>query len=646
MSLSPSWRARLSPSEGSYGYRYSTSDENRSQEDEATAELPELRERRGHSTSPQPVININDTRTNSLDDGNKILPELQGGDEPPAPFPPTHLARASRQHRRARRIADRDGMTESASVRGADLNSWDVAALIINKMIGTGIFTTPGLVLNLTQNKASSIGLWVAGGAYAFISVFVYIEYGTHLPWNGGELIYLDEIFQVPELLTTVLFSGLFVVLGSSAGNSISFAKHVLLAAMPDISDSSELDKRLVTLIAVTILTVVCLLHYFSRSTGLLFNSALALYKITLLLAFFIGGSIASTKENSGTHDWNQQSSHFNTLGALIFVLYSYQGWENANYVVGELPVEIDRGVLRRGALSAIGGVTCLYVLVTIAYSLACPFGDLANNDVGVAIRFVPKVFGDYGGTAKICIALSAFGNLNAVVYTSSKVKQQIARQHIIPFYRFFSANDPQFGTPAGALFLHWIFSVILIGITPNSSDGYGFVIGLFTYSHLMIGCVLAYGLHRLRRMKINDEEWEPLILKNKILEWIVALIYAGSNLMILADSALTKASPNRYWWPIISVCTFGGSFVYWLVLRLWVLMSGSIDHADGLAIKAHIACDPDDCRTAEQRRMLAAARSEGNQRIVYYEFSESFGNKYEAFKGSYISPLVQFVLR
>jgi hypothetical protein len=227
-----------------------------------------------------------------------------------------------------------------------------------------------------------------------------------------------------------------------------------------------------------------------------------------------------------------------------------------------------------------------------------------------------------------------------------STVKQQIARQHIIPFYRFFSANDPQFGTPAGALLLHWIFSVILIGITPNSSDGYGFVIGLFTYSHLMIGCmlfysssssfsvnhlhvhgtnqrligVLAYGLHRLRRMKINDEEWEPLILKNKILEWIVVLIFAGSNLMILADSARTKASPNRYWWPIISAFIFGGSFVYWLVLRLWILMSGSIDHADGLAIKAHIACDPDDCRTAEQRQMLAAARSEGNQRIVYYE--------------------------
>jgi amino acid transporter len=155
----------------------------------------------------------------------------------------------------------------------------------------------------------------------------------------------LDEIFQVPELLATILFSGFFIVLGSSAGNSLSFAKHILLAAKPDITDSSELDKRLVILIAVTILTVVCLLHYFSRSTGLLFNSALALYKITLLLAFFIGGAIASTKKNSGIHDWNQQSSNFNTLSAFIYVLYTYQGWENANYVLSLLSISLLRSI-------------------------------------------------------------------------------------------------------------------------------------------------------------------------------------------------------------------------------------------------------------------------------------------------------------
>jgi hypothetical protein len=44
--------------------------------------------------------------------------------------------------------------------------TWDVLALVLNKMIGTGIFTVPGLVLALTQSTRVSVGLWVAGGLY------------------------------------------------------------------------------------------------------------------------------------------------------------------------------------------------------------------------------------------------------------------------------------------------------------------------------------------------------------------------------------------------------------------------------------------------------------------------------------------------
>ena len=49
------------------------------------------------------------------------------------------------------------------------LSSWDVAALIVNKMIGTGIFTGPSIVLQLTLNKNVAIGLWVLGLLYTII---------------------------------------------------------------------------------------------------------------------------------------------------------------------------------------------------------------------------------------------------------------------------------------------------------------------------------------------------------------------------------------------------------------------------------------------------------------------------------------------
>lgn len=43
------------------------------------------------------------------------------------------------------------------------LTQTDVTALVINNMIGTGIFTGPYIVLVNTQSKSVAMGLWVAG---------------------------------------------------------------------------------------------------------------------------------------------------------------------------------------------------------------------------------------------------------------------------------------------------------------------------------------------------------------------------------------------------------------------------------------------------------------------------------------------------
>lgn len=88
------------------------------------------------------------------------------------------------------------------------LGTWDVAALIMNKIIGTGIFTAPGLILSLTGSKTVSIILWIVGGAYSMMryddrvgdaaladqgnSLAIYLEYGLNFPFNGGDLIYVS----------------------------------------------------------------------------------------------------------------------------------------------------------------------------------------------------------------------------------------------------------------------------------------------------------------------------------------------------------------------------------------------------------------------------------------------------------------------
>jgi hypothetical protein len=75
-------------------------------------------------------------------------------------------------------------------------------------------------------------------------------------------------------------------------------------------------------------------------------------------------------------------------------------------------------------------------------------------------------------------------------------VKQAIAAQKIIPFYRFILKNDRQFGTPAGALVLHCIFTTLMIIITiVVHPDGYNLVLAIFTYGHTIVASKLT-GVH------------------------------------------------------------------------------------------------------------------------------------------------------
>ncbi|KAI9685318.1 MAG: hypothetical protein M1822_004691 [Bathelium mastoideum] len=245
-----------------------------------------------------------------------------------------------------------------------NLNSVDVGALIFNKMVkplissrwqdvtklakvGTGIFTTPGAVLLSTKSKGLSIGLWFVGGIYSLICLVIYLEYAIALPFNGGELIYLNEIYYVPDMLVTILYAGVFIAMANTAGNAFAFAKFTLIAAQrignePTATEAdmdAKLSPALVRFVAISIVTAICFLHFTWSRLGLFLNKAFALYKIALCLAIFIAGVAAWNKPNSGVSGPENfgevHGGGINGLAALITIFYAYEGWENATYVSG-----------------------------------------------------------------------------------------------------------------------------------------------------------------------------------------------------------------------------------------------------------------------------------------------------------------------
>ena len=142
----------------------------------------------------------------------------------------------------------------------------------------------------------------------------------------------LNELFNRPKMLATVMFSTWFIIFQTTAGFCRLSAQTILSLATGDAIQS--LDIRLVKFTAIVIQTLVCLLLYFFRRPTFTLNTIFAAYRIILMVSIFIIG--LSKGSAAGRADFNHEYPGYNAtdvLSAFIYIIACSQGYENANYV-------------------------------------------------------------------------------------------------------------------------------------------------------------------------------------------------------------------------------------------------------------------------------------------------------------------------
>ncbi|KAL2138164.1 hypothetical protein VTI28DRAFT_7363 [Corynascus sepedonium] len=421
------------------------------------------------------------------------------------------------------------------------LGTWSTAFLIINRVVGAGIFSTPARIIYYLDSVGTTLLFWVLGGVMTFW-LFVYLEYGTALPRSGGEKVYLERVYRKPNYLATCIFAVQFVLFAISTGNSISFSSYLLRAILLEPREGSWLNRG----IAVATITVVCLIHAFAPRWGIWLGNGFGAFKLVMLSLLVCTGFAAlsgrmavpppdnfSSFSGAGTSKSpNDTADSAGAAGgysiALLQVLYSYSGWENANYVLTE--VKNAPRTLRKAAPISISVVTVLYLLANISYFAAMSKKDIGSGGTTVAAQFFENVWGKSAFVVRVMplfIGLSALGNAFAQSFAMPRVKQELSKEGILPWSRFWASDWP-FGSPSGAILLHWIFSTIFI-LGSNTPDVYVFVTNVFIYAGNYIKLFLALGLVYLNFAP--SEKWSeqrttfrssPLLT----IFWIVALLF------------------------------------------------------------------------------------------------------------------------
>src|SRR5882724_3606540 len=334
------------------------------------------------------------------------------------------------------------------------LGLFDATMLVMNGIIGAGIFINPYVVAKQVHTSALILGAWLLGGVIAIAGAFIYAELAHLLPEVGGQYAYLREAYSplVAFLYGWVLL--LVIQTGGMAAVTITFAKYFLEvthAAAP------------VWLVALVSIGTLTLLNCLGVRSGGSVQSGLMVIKVVAIATFVVLGLAYIKNTNLSFHPILDRPLDGGLMsafgGAMAPVLFAYAGWQTASFVAGELKrPERD---LPRGLLLGVGGVVVIYMAVNFVCLRALGPAGLAATETP-ASTVMRVALGDAGGRLiAVAIAISALGFLSQGILTAPRVYFAMAEDGL--FFRGMAWVHPVTRVPVFAIVLQSVWTIVIL---------------------------------------------------------------------------------------------------------------------------------------------------------------------------------------
>ncbi|WP_236979140.1 APC family permease [Membranihabitans maritimus] len=389
-------------------------------------------------------------------------------------------------------------------------------ALVVANMIGTGAFTSLGFQIKDLHNPTIILILWILGGIIALSGAFSYAEIGTHIKRSGGEYAFL-----------TKLFHPLIGYLSGWISITVGFAAPIALSAMAFVAyfPYYHLHPKLTSIVLVGLITLI---HTKSLDVSSKFQNISTFLKIALIVCLILIGIWQEpTFQNSGFVN-NSNYSYIISPAfavALIYVSYSYSGWNAAAYITEEF-----KNPKKSLPIALIGGtilVTILYTLLQYVFLKHVPIDEL-KGQLNVGTIAINRMLGvNYGKLLGLAISILLISGISAMVWVGSRVTSSIAKDH--RFWNYFKVQKNNI--PQKALWLQFAISALLI--TTGTFEQILIYCGILLTISSMTTVLGVFKLRYQRKDTPSDRYKSPLFPFFQIVFIILSLwmiIYAFIN--------------------------------------------------------------------------------------------------------------------
>ena len=326
--------------------------------------------------------------------------------------------------------------------------------VVIGGIIGAGIFISPYVVAGRLDSSVLVLAAWIAGGAIALAGAFSYAELGALFPKAGGQYVYLRD--GIHPLAGFLYGWALLLVIesGAIAAVAITFAGYAL-----HVAGAADGWRVPLALAAIAVLSVI---NYLGVKPGSRVLDVLVILKVAALAILVGAGFIAVGHAGWWSETRAATPASPSTLvafgAALVPILFSYGGWQNANYVAEE--IENPRRNLPISLLAGTAAVVVIYVTVNIVYLRALGLQGLASTGTPAADA-ARRMFGAVGDTfVSSAIAVSTFGFLDLSILAPTRVYYAMAADRL--FVPALARLHPRYRSPGLAIIVQSTWSCIL----------------------------------------------------------------------------------------------------------------------------------------------------------------------------------------
>ena len=323
--------------------------------------------------------------------------------------------------------------------------------IVVANIIGTGVFTSLGFQVADIHSGFALLMLWIVGGIAALCGALCYGELSAALPRSGGEYHFLSEIYH-----PAIGFMAGFI------SATVGFAAPIALAAMAFgkyFHGVFNFGSPIV--LSFVLVWVVALFHFGNLRLGSAFQNIWTVVKLFLIAALIAAGLLIQQKQPISflPHAADTMSIFSGAFAvALVYVMYSYSGWNASSYIIGE--VKDPQRNVPRSLLVGTMIVMVAYVFLNAVFLATTPQNEMSGQ-LEVGLIAGKHIFGDNGGRivgAIICLGL--ISAISSMTWIGPRVTMSMGEDHWL--LRFLGRKNAA-GVPANAVIVQLLIVNILL---------------------------------------------------------------------------------------------------------------------------------------------------------------------------------------